>query len=98
MWQVKLHPLVLEEDFKKISPVEQKHLLKSIQKKLSLDPEHYGKPLTGDFQGYWRLRVEDYRVIYRVVRNKIVVFVIKVGIRTDDQVYNELYSRLNKLK
>ena len=98
MWQVKIHPLVLQEDFKKLPAVEQKHLLKNIQKKLSLDPEHYGKPLTGDFQGYWRLRVEDHRVVYQIVKDKIIVLVIKVGIPRDDQVYQELYSRLNKLK
>ena len=63
-----------------------------------MDPEAYGKPLTGQFKGYWRLRIGDYRVVYRIVKDEILVFVIKVGIRRDDQVYLELIKRLNKIQ
>ena len=97
MWQIKIHQLVLEADFKTISPAQQKIILKAIEKKLSLDPQNYGKPLRGEFSGYWRLRVEDYRVIYRVVKEEILVLVVKVGIRKDDRVYQEFFSRLKKL-
>lgn len=98
MWQVKIHRLVLEEDFKSITPHEQKHLLKTIHKKLSLDPEAYGKPLSGECRGLRRLRIEDYRVVYRIIKDQIVVLVIKIGIRKDDKIYQELFSRLEKLK
>lgn len=98
MWRVEIHRLVLKEDFKKIAPGEQKKILKAIQRKLSLDPESYGKPLHGEFAGYWRLRVQDYRVVYRIVKDRILVLVIKVGIRKDDQIYRELFMRLKKLK
>jgi len=98
MWQIKIHPLVLKEDFDEISPPQQKTILNAIQKKLSLDPESYGRPLRGEFSGYWRLRVGDYRVVYRLVKDEVLVFVIKVGIRKDDRVYKELFSRLRKLK
>jgi mRNA interferase RelE/StbE len=98
MWQIKIHRLVLKDDFKKIPPSEQKHILNAIQKKLTLDPQAYGQPLAGEFTGYWRLRVEDYRVIYRIVKEEIVVLEIKVGIRRDDAVYQDLFARLKKLK
>ena len=97
MWQIKIHRLV-EEDFKNIPPDKQKDILAAIHKKLSLEPESYGKPLTKEFAGYWRLRVGDYRVVYRIIKNEIVVLVVKVGIRKDDQVYRELIARLRKLK
>ena len=97
MWQVKIHRLVLEDDFKAISVSDQKTILQTIQKKLTVDPQHYGQPLRGEFMRYWRLRVEDYRVIYRIVKEQVVVFVIKVGIRRDDRVYRELGLRLKKL-
>ncbi|MBL7130500.1 MAG: type II toxin-antitoxin system RelE/ParE family toxin [Candidatus Omnitrophica bacterium] len=97
MWQIKIHRLVLEEDFKKIPPSQQKLIIKRIKKKLTIDPQAYGKPLSGGFSGLWRLRIEDYRVIYRVLKEQVVVLVIKVGIRRDAQVYEELFSRLKKL-
>ena len=97
MWQVRVHALVLKEDFKSIPPFDQERILRVIQKKLSIEPKSYGKPLVGDYAGYWRLRIEDYRVVYKVVENEILVLVIKIGIRKDDQVYKELWMRLKKL-
>ncbi|MDP2940224.1 MAG: type II toxin-antitoxin system RelE/ParE family toxin [Candidatus Omnitrophota bacterium] len=97
MWQIKIHRLVLESDFKKLTTFQQKLILKAIKKKLSLDPEGYGKPLSGEYAGLWRLRVEDYRVIYRILKEQVVVLVIKIGIRRDSKVYEELFSRLKKL-
>jgi len=89
MWQVKIHRLVLKEDFKKLSPKQRQHILAVIKSKLSLAPEVYGKPLSGEFSGYRRLRVEDFRVIYRIVKQQIQVLVIKVGIRRDAAVYRK---------
>ncbi len=97
MWQIKIHRLVTEEDFKKIDPSHQSYVLRTIRKKLSLDPESYGKPLRGEFKGYWRLSVGDFRVIYRIVKNKILVLVIRIGICRDARVYEELFFRLKKL-
>ena len=98
MWQIKIHRLVYKEDFKKIPVNDQKRVIQVIHKKLSIDPEAYGKPLSGEFAGYFRLRIEDYRAVYRIIKNEIVVLVIKVGIRKDDTVYRELFARLKKIK
>ena len=76
-----MHGLVLSEDFKKIERSAKRLILKSIYRKLSRDPENYGTPLVGGYKGYWKLRVGDYRVIYRIVRDEILVIVIKVGIK-----------------
>lgn len=96
MWQVKIHRLVLKEDFKKLSPKQRQHILAVIKRKLSFAPEAYGKPLSREFSGYWRLRVEDFRVIYRIVKDKIQILVIKVGIRRDAAIYEALFARLKK--
>ncbi len=100
MWHVKINPLVLKEDFKNIPASFQKKILRAIQKKLTIDPdpEAYGKPLRGEYAGYWRLRVENYRVVYRIKKKQILIFVIKIGIRKDDRVYRELMVRLKKLQ
>ena len=97
MWNVVIHKLVLSEDFKRVDPPSRRLILKSIYKKLSKDPESYGSPLSGEYIGYWKLRVAHYRVIYRIIKDQIMVIVIKVGIRRDDEIYNELIHRLKKL-
>jgi mRNA interferase RelE/StbE len=97
MWHIKIHPLVIEEDFKGIPSHEQKTILQTIQKKLAADPQNCGRPLRGEFGGYWRLRIGDYRAVYRIVKEQIVVLVIKVGIRRDDRVYRELFARIKKI-
>ena len=84
IWQIRIHHLVLSEDFISIPKSDTEVILKTIRKRLAIDPEAYGKPLTGQFKRYWRLRVGDYRVVYRIVKDEILVFVIKVGIRRDD--------------
>ncbi len=94
MWKVEIHPLVFKEDFPKIDRSAQARIIKTIHKKLAIAPIEYGKPLAGDLKGYWRLRVDDYRVIYRVAKERVHVFVIKVGIRRDDEVYRQFSVRL----
>ena len=97
MWEVKIHPLVLTEDLKGLDLRLRRKIFHAIQEKLTTDPENYGKPLVGEFKGYYRLRVEDYRIIYRIVKKEIQVLVLKIGIRRDDEVYRELFKRLRKL-
>lgn len=97
IWEVEIHPLVFKEDFRKIDRVFQQDVIKAIRKKLTAFPHHYGEPLSGDYKGYWKLRVGDFRVIYRIDKNQIKVFVIKVGIRRDYEVYQELAGRLRKI-
>lgn len=98
VYKIRIHRLVLTEDFKSISHPEQKNILKDIRKKLSIDPKNYGKPLLGDLKGYWRLRVKDYRVIYKIREDIIEVLIIKVGIRRDEEVYKKLLFRIKKIK
>lgn len=97
MWTIKFHPLVWKEDFKKIDLHSQKRIIRIIAKKLSIDPKGYGKALSGELRGYWRLKVGDFRVIYRILTDRIEVLVVKVGIRRDFKVYEEFLLRLKKL-
>ncbi len=97
MWEIKIHCLVIEEDFEKIDHASRNRLLKAIRKKLTVEPLKHGEQLRGGLRFYRKLRVGDYRVIYRTVRKELVVFVVKVGIKRDEQVYRELLSRIKKL-
>lgn len=97
MWEVTIHPLVITEDLKGLDPRIRRKIFQAIEEKLTSHPENYGKPLVGEFKGYYRLHVEDYRVIYRIYKKEVRVLVLKVGIRRDDEVYRELFKRLRKM-
>lgn len=97
MWQVDIHPLVWEEDVAKLDPAARILITRAIRKKLTTHPTEFGKPLSGPLQGYWRLRVDAYRVIYRVEQQRLLVLVIKVGMRRDAEIYTEAIPRLRKL-
>jgi len=50
------------------------------------DLEHdpfQGKPLKGELKGCYSYRVGDYRILYRVYRDRLLVIVIDIGHRRD---------------
>jgi len=73
----------VEEDFRKLDKAVIKKILDRIEIYLARDPQGLGKPLTGGFQGYWRYRWGDYRVIYRIAEQEILVIVLRISHRKD---------------
>lgn len=94
MYKIVYHKLVLDKDFKKIPQSDQKKIILTIDKKLTVDPVHFGKPLLGELKGYFRLRIDPYRVIYRIEKEKIIVEIIQIGLRKDLMVYIAAAKRL----
>jgi mRNA interferase RelE/StbE len=61
-----------------------KSLIKrAIEERLTLDPIRFGKPLRYSFKGHRRLRVGDYRVIYRVDSDTHIVTIVAIKHRKD---------------
>lgn len=87
------HPKV-KQDFLEIDPVLSTMIQKTMIEKLSSYPLHYGEYLHGQLHPYRKLRVGDYRIVYRVYEKKIVVYVIAVGNRRDDEVYEKALQRV----
>ena len=94
MFKVLIDELVLKKDFKKIDKTGQQRIIKTIRKKLTLKPKEFGKPLAGDLKGYWKLRIGEDRVIYEIEEEKVLVYVIVVGYRRDEEAYKKVISRL----
>ena len=65
-FEILYHPLVIKEDILKISTADKNNIKKAIENKLAISPEIFGKPLRRSLKGYRKLRVGDYRVIYRI--------------------------------
>lgn len=70
------HPLVVKEDIPKLGTADKINIKKAIESKLAINPEIFGKPLRQSLKGYRKLRVEDYRVIYRIEGKKVKIFYI----------------------
>lgn len=78
----------IEEDLKKLDKVTAKKILARIETYLAQDPKELGKPLKGDFQGYWRYRWGDYRVVYKISEKEILIIVLRIANRKE--VYKDL--------
>lgn len=73
----------VEEDLKKLDKTTAKKILTRIETYLAVDPKGLGKPLKGEFQGYWRYRWGDYRVIYKISEREILILVLRISNRKD---------------
>lgn len=47
------------------------------------NPRAMGKPLVGNFRGFWRYRVGDYRLLCKIKNDELVINIIKVAHRKE---------------
>ena len=71
------HHLVIKEDIPKLSSETKLRIQSNIENKLMIDPAHYGKPLRKSLKGYRKLRVGNYRVIFRIEETTLKIFIIQ---------------------
>ena len=71
----------VEKDLERLDRPTCKRILDKVEKHLAKDPKGLGKLLTGDFQGLWRYRIGDFRVIYKVAEMEILIIVARIGHR-----------------
>lgn len=82
MWKIRYKESV-KKDLKKISKENQSLIKKSIEDKLLVDPIKFGFSLRRNLRGLKKLRVGDYRVIFEVKKEEVIVIVIKIGHRKE---------------
>jgi len=73
----------VEKDLKRLDKPIARKIIERVENYLASDPEKLGKALTGDFQGYWRYRWSDYRVIYKISRQEVLIVVLRIAHRKD---------------
>ena len=83
-WQIEFRDSALRE-LKKLDQSVQRNILKYIKDRLinSENPEQFGKPLLGEMSGYWRYRIQDYRIICVHDLAKHTIVVIRVAHRRE---------------
>ncbi len=70
------HPEIARRDLPPIPLNVQSRIAEALAARLWETPEKYGQPLHGTLRGYWKLRVGDYRVVFKIVGDEVWIFAI----------------------
>tara|TARA_B100001964_G_C13986195_1_gene488504 strand:- start:58 stop:339 length:282 start_codon:yes stop_codon:yes gene_type:complete len=77
IYTIVYHGDVVKEDIPKLSNITRKRVKKSIETKMMTHPNVYAKPLCNSLKGYWKLRVGDCRIIFRIQKQMVIILVIQ---------------------
>ena len=83
------HPDVKGRDIPKINGDVRVRIKKAIETRLMVAPQEYGEPLRKTLKGYWKLRVGDYRIVFKIDGDEILI----LGICHRKGVYPLMESR-----
>lgn len=75
------HHNVVKNDIPALPKTMRERIKTAIEFRLTTSPESYGKPLKYTLHSLWSLRLGDYRVIYRIDDDEVVI--LKIGHRRD---------------
>jgi len=88
-FSVSYHSDVVRFDIKKLPNSIKGRVKSAIENKLMVEPELFGLPLRKSLKGYRKLRVGDYRIVFKIVGK--IVKVILIQHRRD--VYKNAHKR-----
>lgn len=89
-YALRYHPGVAEEDVAEIPENLRQRIARSIEARLTTEPDRYGLPLRGSLRGYWKLRVGDYRVVFKIAGSEVWI----LSILHRREVYEAVATRL----
>ncbi|MEN6512237.1 MAG: type II toxin-antitoxin system RelE/ParE family toxin [Chloroherpetonaceae bacterium] len=73
--------LEIENYLKKFPRNIRERIKKAIENRLGDFPKDVGKPLTKEWKDHRRLRVGDFRIIYKVFEERVVVLIVEIDHR-----------------
>jgi mRNA interferase RelE/StbE len=79
----------VKKDIKKISRPEAERIRAAIEQKLTEKPQIFSEHLKGELGNYWKLRVGDYRVVYKIENETIVI----LAIMRRSEIYKRILNR-----
>ena len=77
MFEIVYHHLVARDDIPKLSSEWRKKVRVAIEQRLVTHPDLYGKPLRRSLAGYRKLRIGDYRVIFKIEKRTVRILIIQ---------------------
>lgn len=83
IFTIKYLDSVIKYDIPALPTSAKKMIKKAIEERLMTDPIGFGKPLRYSLKGHRRLRVSNYRIIYRIEAEQQTVLIIAIKHRKD---------------
>jgi mRNA interferase RelE/StbE len=87
---VKYHPAVKDLDLPLINVRMRERIRRAVETRLMTAPQEYGLPLRKSLGGYWKLRVGDYRVVFKIEGETVYI----LGIRHRKSIYADVTRRI----
>jgi len=76
-FEICYHPAVKSYDVPRLDQKTRQRIRKAIESRLMVAPHEYGLTLRKNLKGYWKLRVGDYRVVFRIAGSEVYVLCIR---------------------
>ena len=89
-FELRYHPDVKSLDIPLLDVKLKTRIKNAIERRLTTAPHSYGEPLRKTLRGYWKLRVGDYRVVFKIVGEEVWI----LGIIHRKRVYEAVKTRL----
>jgi mRNA interferase RelE/StbE len=89
-FELRYHPDVKTADIPLLDTKLRTRIKNAIESRLATAPHLYGEPLRKTLRGYWKLRVGDYRVVFKIVGEEVWI----LGIIHRKKVYEAIKKRL----
>ena len=83
LYNIEYLDCVVEEDIIDLPKTVKRQIQKAIEERLMVDPIGFGKPLRYSLKGHRRLRMGDYRIVYRIEADNHLVVIIAIKHRKD---------------
>jgi mRNA interferase RelE/StbE len=84
-WKIEIDPEAIK-DIDRLDPQIRKRILSFLTTRLAVltDPRQLGQALKGKkYEGQWRYRVGDYRIIAEIKDDTVTILVVEIGHRRE---------------
>ena len=83
---------VITEDIPKLDNKVKLIIQRKIEK-LTNEP-CLGYPLRGKLSGYYKLKISKYRVVYKIINERLIILIIAIGKRANSLIYKIAEKRI----
>ena len=71
-YSLKYHKAV-KNDLNSLEVLSKARIKRAIETRLAIDPIKFGEPLKGNLKGFKKLRVGDYRIVYKMRQEEVLI-------------------------
>ena len=83
-WTIEFEPTALKE-LKKLGKEPARRIVQTLRTRIAPldDPRTIGSALVGDWTGYWRYRIGDYRIVAKIADERLIITVVRIAHRRE---------------